>query len=113
MATDTFTWRTQATPSSTETVSVYSAKFGDGYAQIAESGINPVAESWTLTYAGRKADVAAVRNFLRAHVVNSFWWENPWGETLLYRVKSDSIAPTFQARDVVSLAFTFEQAFAP
>jgi len=111
--TDTFTWKTQAQPSGTENDSVYSSQYGDGYKQVAENGINPIAESWNLTYAGRLDEVAAVRVFLRAHIATSFWWKNPWGETLLYRVKSDSTAPAFQARDVVSLAFTFEQAFAP
>jgi phage-related protein len=111
--TDTFTWRTRAGITGTETTSVISAQFGDGYKQIAANGINTSVESWNLTWTGKTEEVLAIRNFLRSHVVTSFWWTNPWGETLLYRVKSDSVAPGFQAGKVTSLAFTFEQAFAP
>lgn len=110
---DTFTWRTRPGINGTENVNNLTAQFGDGYKQIASSGINASVETWNLTWTGRKTEVLEIRNFLRAHVISSFWWTNPWGEKNLYRVKSDSIAPSFQDGSVVSLAFTFEQAFAP
>lgn len=111
--TDTFTWRTQVSPTATDTINLYTAQFGDGYEQVAVNGINNVAEAWDLTWTGKKNDVAAIRAFLHSHAHQSFWWSNPWGEKKLYRVKPDSIKPTFISGKVVTLGFSFKQAFAP
>ncbi|WP_447439564.1 phage tail protein [Enterobacter cloacae] len=94
-------------------MNLYTAQFGDGDEQVAINGINNVAEEWEQTWTGEKNDVAAIRAFLHSHAYQSFWWWNPWGEKKLYRVKPDSIKPTFISCKVVSLAFTFKQAFAP
>ncbi|HFT0375626.1 TPA: phage tail protein [Enterobacter mori] len=109
----TFTWPTQVSPTATDTINIYSAQFGDGYEQVAVNGINNVAEEWDLTWTGKKNDVAAIRAFLHSHAHQSFWWSNPWGEKKLYRVKHDSIKPTFVSGKVVTLEFSFKQAFAP
>lgn len=111
--TDTFTWATQVSPTATDTINLYTAQFGDGYEQVAVNGINNVAEEWELTWTGKKKDVAAIRRFLHSHAHQSFWWSNPWGEKKLYRVKPDSIKPTFISGKIVSLGFSFKQAFAP
>lgn len=111
--TDTFIWATQVSPTATDTINLYTAQFGDGYEQVAVNGINSVKEEWDLTWTGKKKDVADIRAFLHTHAHQSFWWSNPWGEKKLYRVKPDSIKPTFISGKVVSVAFTFKQAFAP
>ncbi|WP_261666887.1 phage tail protein [Erwinia mallotivora] len=113
MAIDTFTWCARTEASEQLTVSTIQSQFGDGYKQIASKGINDAAESWTLTVNGRLSEMAAVRTFLKSHVITSFWWTNPWGEKKLYRVKSDSVNPKFVNGNFVEIAFTFEQAFAP
>lgn len=111
--TDIFKWATQVSPTATDTVNLYTAQFGDGYEQVAVNGINHIAEEWNLTWTGKKDDVAAIRVFLHSHAHQSFWWSNPWGEKKLYRVLPDSIKPTFISGKVVSLSFSFRQAFAP
>lgn len=113
MAIDTFSWPVRLNGSEQITVSAVMAKFGDGYTQIAENGINSASEAWNLSVKGKREDMAEVRTFLKSHVIPSFWWENPWGERKLYRVKTDSINPNFINGGLVEITFTFEQAFAP
>ncbi|WP_371240629.1 phage tail protein [Pantoea sp. KPR_PJ] len=99
----------------TEELDVFTtqAQFGDGYKQVAGSGINSVRKSWSVICSGSKDEIAVVRSFLKAHVTASYWWVNPWGEQKLYRIKADSIRPNFINGNFVEIAFTFEQAFAP
>lgn len=113
MAIDTFTWCVRTDSSEQLAVSALQSQYGDGYKQIASSGINSAVETWTLAVNGRLSEMALVREFLKSHVITSFWWTNPWGEKKLYRVKSDSITPKFVNGNFVEIAFTFEQAYAP
>lgn len=113
MAIDTFTWCVRTGASEQITKSVFQAKFGDGYEQIAENGINSDRETWPLNCSGYLEDMRPIRAFLKSHVTRSFWWTNPWGEKKLYRVKSDSINPTFPNGGFCDIAFTFEQVFGP
>lgn len=113
MATDTFTWGVLVGGSEALNVSIMQAQFGDGYKQIASSGINSSIETWSLSRRDTVEKIATVRTFLKAHVISSFWWTNPWGERHLYRVKNDSIATKWITESFVELSFTFEQAFAP
>jgi len=113
MAIDTFTWCVQISASEEIKVSTLQAQFGDGYKQIGSNGINTAAETWTLSCNGYIDDMKRIRDFLKGHVISSFWWTNPWGDKNLYRVKSDSINPTFVNGKFVGIAFVFEQAFAP
>ena len=76
-------------------VTVNSAQFDDGYSQVSEMGLNDAMESWDLTCKGRPAEMIGVRNFLTSNCTTSFLWKNPWGEQKLYRVKADSITPSF------------------
>ena len=113
MATDTFTWPVRGSSSEDLKVSTNQAQFGDGYKQISSMGINTADETWALTCNGSAGNMRTVRDFLREHVISSFWWVNPWGEEKLYRVKSDSINSKFVNGGFVEISFTFEQAFAP
>ncbi|WAH52494.1 phage tail protein [Pseudescherichia vulneris] len=113
MAIDTFTWCVRVGASGTNTVSTLQAQFGDGYKQVAGAGINTAAENWNLVCSGNASAMKAVRDFLRDHVIHSFWWVNPWGERKLFRVRGDSISPNFINGNFVEISFTFEQAFAP
>ncbi|MDE1188191.1 MAG: phage tail protein [Pantoea sp.] len=113
MATDTFSWCVRIGAEEEVTVATLQAQFGDNYKQVAGVGINQDAESWNLSCNGKIADMATVRAFLKSHVTSSFWWVNPWGEKKLYRVKNDSIKPSFQNGIIADIAFTFEQSFAP
>lgn len=108
---DTFEWCVSVGASGTVPVKVFTAQFDDGYKQVAESGINPDAESWDLNAKGIVKDMLPLRKFLTAHCAKSFLWKNPWGETKKYRVKPDSITLNFVNGNFVELSFTFEQSF--
>lgn len=113
MAIDTFTRAVRIDASGTANVSTLSAQFGDGYRQVASAGINSAAETWTLKCNGSLTEMKEVRDFLLSHIIASFWWINPWGEKKLYRVKADSVSPTFPNGGFAEISFVFEQAFAP
>lgn len=112
MATETFTWAPDKEPTGTTTFRVKSAKFGDGYEQTAEDGINNKSDVWPLTFTGQKTRIKAIRDFLNRHKgATPFNWTEPFGETLLIKCKE------YQSRNmggsVYTLAATFEQAFHP
>lgn len=113
MAIDTFTWCVRTGAGATDSIATMQSQFGDGYKQVAAAGINNAAETWNLACSGRTSSMKVVRDFLRSHVTTSFWWVNPWGEKKLYRVRADSISPTFPNGNFVEISFIFEQAFAP
>ena len=113
MAIDTFTWCVRTDASGSTNVATLQAQFGDGYKQVASAGINTAAETRKLPGSGEVAAMKPVREFLLSHVIKSFWWVNPWGERKLYRVKADSVSPTFPNGGFVEISFVFEQAFAP
>lgn len=113
METDTFTWGVRVGGSESLNVGTLQAQFGDGYKQIASTGINSASETWNLSHQGDVDDINPVRAFLKSHVTSSFWWTNPWGEKHLYRVKQDSVATKWITESFVEISFTFEQAFAP
>jgi len=113
MAIAEFGWCVRTGATEELDVTTMQAQFGDGYKQVAAAGINSVRESWPVTCSGSKAEMAMVRAFLKAHVTSSCWWVNPWGERKLYRIKADSIRPSFINGNFVEIAFIFEQAFAP
>ncbi|MBS0878593.1 MULTISPECIES: phage tail protein [unclassified Tatumella] len=113
MTTDIFDYSVSIGASGTQPVNTYSAQFGDGYRQVAGTGLNNPLETWDLICKGRPNQMIDVRNFLSSHCVHSFYWTNPWGEKKLYRVKADSIAPSFTYGDWVEISFTFEEAVAP
>lgn len=77
------------------------------------AGINTAVELWAQSCNGSKADMLALRQFMKAHVLASFRRTNPWGEKHLYQVNPDSINPKFINGNLAEIAFTFEQAFAP
>ena len=60
MATDTFTWCVRTGANEQISKSVYQAKFGDGYEQVAENGINSDQETWPLTCSGNLEDMRPV-----------------------------------------------------
>lgn len=113
MEIDEFDWCVRVGVTEELTVSTVQAQFGDGYKQVAGTGVNGEHESWPVSCSGNKTEMAKVRAFLKAHVTASCWWVNPWGERKRYRVKADSIRTTFVNGNFVEIAFTFEQAFVP
>lgn len=113
MAIDTFGWRTRKTAQGKQLASMRQVQFGDGYKQVSGNGLNTHAETWNLDWIGQRAEARILRDFLQSHITSSFFWTNPWGEKKLYRVKFDSIQVSFPVGNKATLAFTFEQSFAP
>lgn len=113
MAIDTFDWCVRTGATEEVNVATLQAQFGDGYKQVAGSGINSAMDSWPVTCSGSKSEMKVVREFFKNHVTTSFWWENPWGDKNLYRVRADSIRPNFINGNFVEIAVTFDRAFAP
>jgi phage-related protein len=106
---DTFKWPTQVSPTATDTINLYTAQFSDGYQQVAVNGINNIAEQWDLTWTGKKKDVAAIRTFLHSHPSSILLVVESVGGEKLYRVKPESIKPTFVSGKVVTLGFSFKR----
>ncbi|UCV26804.1 phage tail protein [Ferribacterium limneticum] len=78
----TFVWIPDHGAEEDISTSVLSAKFGDGYEQRAEDGINSVRSRWNLVFSKRTlADVNAMSAFLRLKKgAEPFDWAPP-GET--------------------------------
>ena len=112
MATETFTWTPDKEPTGTTSFRIKSAKFGDGYEQTAEDGINNKSESWPLTFTGQKTKIAQIKAFLNRHKgAKAFNWTEPFGENLL--IKCKEYQSSNKGGSVYTLAATFEQAFHP
>lgn len=112
MTTEVFTWIPKIEPVGNVEFRLKSAKFGDGYQQVAQDGINNRAQFWPLTFVGDEARIKAIVQFLDRHAgATSFYWTAPLGEPALYRCKGYQPSPL--GAGLYSLAATFEQAFHP
>ena len=108
----TFAWLPNRTATGTTKFDTLVAKFGDGYEQSAENGINSETESWPLTFTGSEARTREIRDFLRAHKsVYPFYWTPPMGERALF--KAGEIARTPRGGGVYELTTTFTQGYKP
>lgn len=110
----TFTWVPDFGASSNEKPTVSSSKFGDGYEQRAQFGINNLAPAWSLKFSIRDtAETAAILSFLRAtNGVQSFDWTPP-GETSSIKVVARSWTKSTDRYDQFTVSATFEQVFDP
>ncbi|BBP76527.1 hypothetical protein PHLH7_26310 [Pseudomonas sp. Ost2] len=112
MATETFTWTPNNDPAATISFRTKSAKFGDGYEQRAQDGINSRSQSWPLTFSGKKDRIKEIMAFLdRQAGATPFYWTDPLGGQALYRCSE--YQPKAVGGDVYTLTATFEQAFHP
>ncbi|HQU03491.1 MAG TPA: phage tail protein [Acidocella sp.] len=79
----TFIWNPDFNAQVTYAPNVLVAKFGDGYEQRVQFGINANLQKWNLTFKGRQdAEANAIDAFLQtAGGLNSFAWTPP-GQTV-------------------------------
>jgi len=115
LAIETFNWKTQI-QAGMQGMFVYatrSAKFGDGYEQIAGDGINPETQSWPITMSGLNSEMLPALAFIRQHITKSFIWTPPNGAPGLYRVDPESVRAEPLAHNVTTITATFKQAPAP
>lgn len=114
MADEVFSWspRTNA-PQGATRFAVLQAQFGDGYAQRAEDGINNLADTWPLTFAGRAAYVLPIKQFLDRHKgARSFLWTPPLGVQGRYATPQGyALVPA--GAGLYTLTVTLEQVFHP
>lgn len=115
MAIETFTWRTQIQAGllGDFNYTVREASFGDGYQQIVGDGLHYEKQSWPVTLTGDKEEILEVLEFLRRHIMKSFIWNSPVGESGLYRVSADTLKISPLSSQVMTVTATFNQAYAP
>ena len=112
MAIEIFTWCPRIEPTGEVTFRVKTAKFGDGYEQAAQDGINNKSQSWPLTFTGKEAFIKEIVAFLDKHGgATAFYWTAPLSDQALYRCKTYSASPL--GAGAYNLTATFEQAFHP
>lgn len=92
-------------------------KFGDGYSQRMQDGINYMNESWSLTFTNRSfTDIAAMRSFLETRGgATSFTWQAP-GESEVKVICRDWNINTLNhtgtnSTSIGTLSATFERVY--
>ncbi|ALA03237.1 hypothetical protein SR80_19095 [Enterobacter hormaechei subsp. xiangfangensis] len=112
MAVDTYSWRSQLGAGAIEySQAVRAAQFGDGYEQVADSGINSTAIQVPMKHTGTESEVDRIRDFLLAHTVKAFIITPPGEEKGLYRVVADSVRKTQISSKYAELTFTIKRAY--
>ncbi|VVD64012.1 phage tail protein [Pandoraea pneumonica] len=110
--TDTFIWSPRTNSSGDTTFSVLKAKFGDGYEQRANNGLNNRASSYQLTFVGTESKISAILAFLDAHAGSkSFFWKPPLREQALF--VCEKYSGPVKDGDIYTISATFDQTFAP
>ncbi len=107
----TFTWQPDFSADLTERPLASAIKFGDGYEQRTQFGINPIAEVWSLLFDLRTiAERDAIRAFLKAEKgVTTFDWTSPTGAAGKWLCREWKSTPA--AYNVNSVTLIFEQQF--
>ncbi len=77
---DYFNWSPDPGASVESEAGLHTARFGDGYSQRTPTGINNVADTWSLTFTREIQELDAISNFLRAHATGeAFQFKSPRG----------------------------------
>lgn len=112
MSTETFTWVPKIEPVGNIEFRLKSARFGDGYQQVAEDGINNKSQTWPLSFVAEQTLIKSIVDFLDRHAgAKPFYWTPPLGVRGLYRCKG--YQPTPMGAGIYTLAAILEQAYHP
>ena len=112
MAAETFGWTPLFGGSSSIRARVREAKFGGGYVQRVPDGINTMARSRKLSFAGDAATCDAIEAFLMRHAgARWFWYAYPGAARCKVRCAEWDRSYLAAGDEVVSAAF--EQVFDP
>jgi phage-related protein len=79
MTLQTFTYAYFPDPVEEVEPRVLSAKYGDGYEQIAEDGINARLRKWTVNFVRRNTRSDEIKTFLDSYGLVGFYWTPPRG----------------------------------
>jgi Phage-related protein len=110
--TDTFTWAAQTASSGGSEFRVKATKFGDGYTQEVEDGLNSEMQTASLSIEGTEAELAPVVAFLRGHKATPFFWTPPMSTQAYFKCRSYKWSPLDGGYRFI-LSMEFEQTFAP
>ena len=111
--TDTFVWKVHATAAGGDKFTVAKAQFGDGFSQVVPLGINPVRQEWDVTVSAYKTDIKTIRDFLRDHIGQSFFWTPPLEDEPGYYRCDDGSQPSDQGGGYWTLSMRFYEAPQP
>ncbi|QZI72926.1 phage tail protein [Pseudomonas protegens] len=111
MAIETFTWCPKVDPVGTVSFRTRSAKFGDGYEQVAGRDQQSLTVLATDVHWVRCQDQTDHGLYRRPGRHQSVYWSPPLGEQGLYRCSSYQSSAL--GAGMYSLVATFEQAFHP
>lgn len=110
---DEFIWIPDWRAAGTTRADVTRIKFGDGYVQRQNKGLNPLAVSWSLSFDPRTdAEADAIEAFLAARTgVTAFTWTPPGKPQSKWTC--ENWVRTKSGEDVNSLTMTFELVYEP
>jgi phage-related protein len=91
--------------------SVRTTPFGDGYKQDIPDGLNPIFESWNVTFEGDETEMIALRAFLRSHVGQRFFWTAPLSTQKYFQCTKWQLV--HKEALVWNVTATLEERFAP
>lgn len=111
MSVETYRWPCQPAGAASFDKTVRTAKFADGYEQVAEQGINSTMIEAPLMHTGPIVEIDAVHDFLERHMVKAFAMTPPGGVLGLYRVVANSLRRETLGRNVAVLTFTVRRAY--
>lgn len=111
MTVEIYRWPCQPAGAATYDKTVRTAKFADGYEQVAEQGINSTMIEIPLVHTGPIVEIDDVQAFLERHMVKAFSITPPGGVLGLYRVVANSVRRETPGRNVAILSFTIRRAY--
>ena len=105
----TFTWSPDLGSTLISKPTVQVTKFGDGYENRLQSGLNPVAERWSLSFSMSQAQALSAHAFLKARAASeSFIWTSPHNVTNFFVCREWKVTNNSGFR---VLSCDFEQVF--
>ena len=108
---ETFHWRPQNSSTASVSPKVRVIKFGDGYEQRIQDGINNNLRSYNVTFIGLFEDMTLIDEFLnRQGGIHSFLWREPnTNKTITVVCRSWSSTPNGAVK---TISATFEEVVA-
>jgi phage-related protein len=110
MPRQTFTWYPDEGSTNEIKPQVEPTRFGDGYEQRVQKGINSMPEKWSLKFTNNMIGITEITTFLKNHGgLLAFNWTTPMQDSGVYVCRSWNL--TKVNPNVVELMAEFEQVF--
>lgn len=112
MALDKFTWCVQVQNGGgamTTTNSNREVAFGNGFVQLGSAGFNTEKREYVITYVGK--DFAAMRKFMRDHMIKPFAFTPPNDTIGIFTTKPDSIKANPISRNMLEISCSIVERF--